>query len=235
MSKNMKKVHEYTMKELESFVDCPLKWHLMKKKENIVSKIHRDVIVNIAKFFLYRLTGAKSCPSTSLINRLERKNISKKKMAQYTNWILSFQKKFSSMGADVIAFNYPFKLSLKDNVRLDGVLDIVIKSPYGGDIIIYDFNEDPDEKDYMENPIYTLYMMAFEHDFKRNVNSVSVYNFPTSELIDVSRPTDKMISQLDIIKLRLIEMREKEIIPKVSLKCHGCPVASVCNYNEVDL
>ena len=234
MSEEENIISAYNMKELGIFLDCPLKWHIIKNTSQISPNPEREKIQGIIKFFLYRLTRGKSCPSTSLINRLKHKTLNQKELDKYTNWILSLQKKFSSFGPDIIGFNYPFCLRLLDKIDLSGTIDIIIKSTYGGDIIIYDFDENPEEGNYIDNPLYTLYIMAFEHDFKKDINAIKVYNFPTSELIDISRSTKKMMNQLDIIKLKLIEMNTKDILPKISLRCHTCEVANECTQNEVD-
>jgi len=225
-----KKVRLFSVEEITHFIDCPLKWYLLKKNPDKNKISDTEKLLKVINFYLYRTTDNVECTDNTLLNKLHHQHLGEQKTKRWSKWMQEFKKNFPKNKTDVIAFNYPYTLYLVDNIGVTGVIDVVRYSPYGADIILYNFmDEEFDIDNLINDPTYLIPIMAFERDFSKSLNSIQIYNFPRGEFFDISRPTKIMIKQLDVLKENLYKMRMFNVVPRISIDCGVCPVSKPCS------
>ena len=234
MEKIVKPTH-YSVKELEIFIDCPLKWYILKREDRLY-KPKEEEIKKAATFFLARQMGDIKCRPSRIFKTIDESLFVKNEYKKVKKQIIEFKKIFEVELLDIRCVELPFKIILKNNVIIDGNIDVVRNTPYGPDIIIYNFDEEPDVDELTTNPYYLIYVMGFQKIFKKDIHRLNIYNFPNNELIDISRSTPKMLKQIDILKDNVSNMRNLDFNPKQSLKCNECPIKSMCtnDYRKIE-
>lgn len=224
----------YTLNDLKVFSECPVKWHLMEKRGILIDETEKAVR-NVATTFLYKRMRDPRKRYKDIISRINSSPEIKKRYKSVKDIVMGFKDNFDVEFLDVRCINLPFTLVFIDNIMITGNIDVIRKSVYGADIIIYDFSDEIDMVKIENDPIYMIYFMGFEKNFAEDINALYIYNFKHKKLIDISRDTDKMCRQMDELSDIVKSMRTKDIAPAVSKECDACDVSAECMQDYKDI
>lgn len=221
-------VKKYTITDMKTFLKCPLQWVIKREKGKLYTPQDK-AIKEISTFYLYKLMDNKYRSTSALEKKVESYGKLFNKPEKVKNWIMKLKKLFDAEMLDIKCINFPFKLRMLSKIEITGKIDIIRKSLFGYDIILYDFSKEFDEKKLINDPLYMLYVLAFNNNFQNKLNSINIYNLPKGKLVDISRSSSKMDWQLDKLSQMVTNIYDFEIIPKVSSECQKCNVTYLCS------
>jgi len=224
---------EITVKDIRMFSECPVRWYINSKKKN--KRDYTTALKDISTFFFCKLMSANKITKGMLLSRIESIKPKKYKIRNVRKWMLTLMKKFKDEKLNIRCINLPFQVIL-NGVKIVDKIDIIRKSTYGVDIIMFDYSEKVDVKKLENDPSFLIYILGLSDIFKESVNSINIYNVPNGKLVDVSRRTDLMCDQMDELKSILHNIIKLDITPKISLGCKHCDVQEDCfrSYYELE-
>ena len=223
-------MEKITIDYIREFSKCPVRHYLLQKNPTD-EMIKQEAKKNVTKLFLRKLMSEMVCSEKYLIKKAKEysKGIGTEEIIEQ---VLKMCKFFNKQDFDIKCISFPFNVTLLKDVQISGEIDIIKRTAFGNDILVYDFSPEPDTKHLLTDPTFLIYVIAFTNFFDKEVNTIEAYRFETAELVDISRNTQTMIDQMEELNDTLRKIKKKRVKPRVSLKCKKCPVKKECFYNQ---
>ena len=239
---------EVTISDLYEFKACPLRYKFTKidklTKQITMNDGLREAIYSTIRYFYYNLQEGKIISMQELKEKfgsiwygdldlydikMHSKSQQRKKELDAIDMLYRFYREQKYKPDEVIAVNLDFRVPFGNDFFVKGQIPVIRNTPRGHEILNFKTGNHKYNEFWQRTDMdLTLQHMAYTSLFKKEVDSICIYNLAKAETIFPKR-TKKDYSRL----YKTVKMMKKMIeqgwyYPRESYHCDKCPAQNLC-------
>lgn len=234
--------------QLQLFNTCPLllEHYILYQRETLVSRSIREGVLTTIYQVLYQMMRGRR-PSQKTITDSWKEtcgeiqsrfpDIARESFDFPAQCLAVFLEHYlpKSKNDEIMGVNVPFSLSfpkhtqISDVHSIDGVFQVLVRTPYGTRITIFEFDRTMRPALWIENDVfYSIPYLGYQHEFSKDPLSINIHNLGDGSSYELIRKPETLSIHREKLASILELCYSKYSFPRTD-KCSSCSISIPCN------